>query len=435
MFREKSIYRSISKRYLLAVLILALLSTAAYFTLRSALSGSDSTAYIVNLSGRQRMLSQHIALDAHRLYEKKLLNDELQSELISLMKRNINDMEEANRQLSSGLLSENRIIDLSTSIREMYFGKMDLHDRVGKYLNISKKLLSSTNNQEAFFNLRLIDSSSEQLLKDLNAVVNQYQLEGEARLNTIEKLELIVWITTLIVIFLEVLFIFRPMVSLIVEAQRAQTDTMDNLEEIVELRTIKLEMANQKLKEMAIHDPLTKLRNRLTLEADVESLMSTSELHNIPFAFCMIDIDWFKQVNDTYGHLAGDYVLKELALLLKNVIREYDHLYRAGGEEFVLVLNRVNFEEALAKLEELRKTVQEHCFNYKEQHIYLTISAGLYHSNQFALSRVHDVILTADNALYMAKKNGRNCIRKAKIDDFNSSTTDENSKVDLLSRT
>jgi GGDEF domain-containing protein len=65
----------------------------------------------------------------------------------------------------------------------------------------------------------------------------------------------------------------------------------------------------------------------------------------------------------------------------------------------------------------------------------LTISAGLYHSNQFALSRVHDVILTADNALYMAKKNGRNCIRKAKIDDFNSSTTDENSKVDLLSRT
>jgi len=425
LLQKKNIHRSISQHYLLAVLIIALLSTAAYYTLGSALSDSDSTAYIVNLSGRQRMLSQHIALDAHRFYAEKSFNDQANDELVSLMKKNINDMEKSNRQLSSGLLSENRVIDLSMSIRDMYFGKMNIYDRVSKYLEISKKLLSSTNNQEALASIRVIDSTSEQLLKDLNTIVNQYQLEGEARLETIEKLELLVWLTTLIVIFLEVLLIFRPMVSLVIAAQRAQTNTMDNLEEIVESRTLKLELANQKLKEIAIHDPLTKLRNRLTLEADVESLMSTSKLHNIPFAFCMIDIDWFKKVNDTYGHLAGDYILKEIALLFKEFIRESDHLYRAGGEEFVLVLNRVNFEEALAKLEKLRQTVQEHHFDYKGQHIALTISAGLYHSNQFTLSRVHDVILTADKALYMAKNNGRNCIQKAQSEDFSYSTNEK----------
>lgn len=377
------------------------------------------------------MLSQHIALDAHRFYEMKSLNNMAKGEIIFLMKKNINDMEEANRQLSSGLLSKNRVIDLSKSIREMYFGKMGLYDRVGNYVNISKKLLTSINNQEALVTLRLIDTTSEQLLKDLNTVVNQYQLEGETRLERIEKLELLVWITTLIVIFLEVLFIFRPMLSLIVMSQKAQKDTMDNLEEIVESRTIKLEIANQKLKELTIHDPLTKLRNRLTLEADIESLMRTSKLHNIPFALCMIDIDWFKKVNDTYGHLAGDHILQELALLFKEFIREYDHLYRAGGEEFVLVLNRVNLDKALAKLEKLRQMVQDHQFTYKGQHIPLTISAGLYHSNQFTLSRVHDVILSADTALYMAKNSGRNCICEAQIEDPNYSSSEKSKQPDI----
>ena len=308
---------------------------------------------------------------------------------------------------------------------------MGLYDRVGNYVNISKKLLTSINNQEALVTLRLIDTTSEQLLKDLNTVVNQYQLEGETRLERIEKLELLVWITTLIVIFLEVLFIFRPMLSLIVMSQKAQKDTMDNLEEIVESRTIKLEIANQKLKELTIHDPLTKLRNRLTLEADIESLMRTSKLHNIPFALCMIDIDWFKKVNDTYGHLAGDHILQELALLFKEFIREYDHLYRAGGEEFVLVLNRVNLDKALAKLEKLRQMVQDHQFTYKGQHIPLTISAGLYHSNQFTLSRVHDVILSADTALYMAKNSGRNCICEAQIEDPNYSSSEKSKQPDI----
>lgn len=419
---EKAIYHSTTHRYLLAVLIIALLSTAAYYTLQSALSDSDATAYVVNLSGRQRMLSQHIALDAHRFYDTKLINMEPSSELLMLMTKNINDMGTANRQLSTGILSQTKTVDLSTPIRELYFGGINLYNRVNTYLEVAKKLRDSTDKSELRTYLERIDNTSEQLLKDLNTVVSQYQREGEDRLKAIEKLELFVWIATLIALILEVLFIFRPMVAQLVSSQKVQLHTLENLEEMVELRTLKLEIANKKLKELATQDPLTKLKNRLTLESDVEALIQASERNHVPFAFCMIDIDWFKKVNDTYGHPAGDEVLQEIAKLLKDETREYDHIYRAGGEEFVLILNRIRYDDAISMLEQLRQKVQEHRFNYSGQSIPLTISIGLYHSSQFNFPRVQDILRAADCALYIAKNNGRNCIHAVQHKDINNMT-------------
>jgi len=427
---HESLFRSIRHRYLLGVLIIAFLSTTGYFTLQSALSDSDSTAYIVNLSGRQRMLSQHIALDAYRIYESRLNNGAPSEALVAQMKQNINDMETANLKLSSGLLSENWTVDLSNTTREMYFGEMKLYTRVDVYLKMAKQLLNSSNDQEARAYIDIINSSSEQLLTDLNAAVNQYQLEGEERLNIIESLELLVLLTTLVALILEVLFIFRPMVSIVDTSLRAQKDAMENLEEIVESRTLKLESINKKLKDIATQDPLTKLRNRLTLESDIETLIRLSEKHQVHFALCMIDIDHFKHVNDSYGHQAGDYILQELALLLKQETREYDHIYRAGGEEFVLVLNRIDFKEATDKLERIRLAIQQNTFIYGDNIIPLTISAGIYHSNQFVLSKVHDIFRIADTALYAAKHAGRNCIRIAQPEKDNISITKESSTVD-----
>lgn len=415
---EKAIYRSTTRRYLLAVLIIALLSTSAYVTLQSALSGSDATAYIVNLSGRQRMLSQHIALDAHRFYQETFSNSGPDSEHVSRMKKNITDMGQANRQLSSGILTNSQTVNLSIPIREMYFGEMDLFSRVNHYLEVALKLQTSTDDEEKQAYLERIDSLSEQLLKDLDNVVKQYQIEGEERLATIEHLELVVWIATLMALFLEVLFIFRPMTALVASSQKSQARTLENLENMVELRTLKLEIANQKLKEIATNDPLTKLKNRLTFESDVESLIQASTRHHIPFALCIIDIDWFKKVNDTFGHPAGDRVLQELAALMKGATREYDHVYRVGGEEFILVLNRIQYQEAIARLETLRKKVEEYEFTHEGKPISITISAGLYHTSQFEFSRVQDIYRVTDCALYSAKSSGRNCIKTVKMEDI-----------------
>lgn len=408
---ENTIYRSTTGRYLLAVLIIAVLSTSAYYTLQSALSDSDATAYIVNLSGRQRMLSQHIALDTHRFNNAQQSHSSISDQRLSQMRKNITDMRKANMQLSSGVLSNHRQVDVSDAIQEMYFGKMKLYERVNNYLDIAQKLQKTTSDERRLSYLNSIDKQSEQLLIDLNKAVQQYQTEGEDRLARINDLELIVWIATLIALLLEVIFIFKPMTRLIIASQKAQDRTLENLEEIIKLRTKNLEIANKKLKELATRDPLTKLKNRLTLESDVEKLVKKSQQHQIPFALGVIDVDFFKRVNDTLGHTAGDYVLKELANLMAKGTREYDHLYRAGGEEFVLLLNRAQLHEANAIFEKIRTLIEAHKFEYEGHSINITISVGVFHSSLLKMTRVQDIIIAADQALYRAKKAGRNCIK------------------------
>ena len=410
---EETLYHSTTRRYLLAVLIIALLSSSAFYALHSALSGSEATAYMVNLSGKQRMLSQHIALEAHRLHQSYQAGVALTEQSLSQIDKDIFSMRQANRQLSSGVFSNNKTVDLSSTIREIYFGEMDLYKRVNNYLDIAQKFKTSSVSGDRLFYLSLIDSQSEQLLKDLHIAVQQYQFEGEESLSRIGDLELFVWIATIAALVLEVLFIFRPMVKIIILSRRNQVKTLESLEEIIELRTLKLEIANEKLKEVATHDPLTKLRNRLTLENDIEMLIKWSKKNHLPFALAVIDIDFFKEVNDSFGHLAGDYVLKELAALMLGITRDYDHLYRVGGEEFILVLNKVKADEMIAILEKLRSAVEKHKFDYDGKGIDITVSIGAYHSTQLHLTRVQDIIRVSDQALYAAKNSGRNCVRVA----------------------
>jgi two-component system cell cycle response regulator len=408
-----TLYRSITRRYGLAVLIIAILSTGAFYTLKTALSDSDSTAYIVNISGRQRMLSQHIALDAHRLHRQRFLDQTDFEVTRGLLEVHIDDMNQANHQLTTGALKNKQVVDLSPEIRQMYFGNMDLSNRVNSYLKLATSVLNSSAAAESLRDLREIDRLSEPLLRDLNKVVNQYQKEGEKRLRNIANLELAVWVTTLVALMLEVIFIFRPMAREVVSSKKSEQNLLGHLQEIVELRTLKLEMANKKLKQLANHDPLTGLRNRLTLEGDVETLIKGQVKHRIPFALCMIDLDWFKNINDSLGHQAGDYVLIELAEILLSITRESDKVYRSGGEEFVIVLNRIDLDEAENKMELLRRKVEQHLFLYETNEIRVTISIGLFHSSLTRYQSVHDVIKSADDALFLSKHLGRNRVSLA----------------------
>ena len=161
-------------------------------------------------------------------------------------------------------------------------------------------------------------------------------------------------------------------------------------------------------RENALTDELTKLPNRRALAQEFLKEMQRARRHHNAIAFLMIDLDHFKQVNDTYGHLNGDAVLAELAQILKTGARESDVCARYGGEEFALILHETTEPGARTLAERIRAKVAAATF---PGGLKLTISVGLAATGEPALFT--QLIDRADQALYAAKQGGRNQVRVA----------------------
>jgi diguanylate cyclase (GGDEF)-like protein len=162
----------------------------------------------------------------------------------------------------------------------------------------------------------------------------------------------------------------------------------------------------QAQEENALTDELTKLPNRRALAQQFLKEMQRARRHHKPIAFLMVDLDHFKQVNDTYGHLHGDAVLAELASIISTGARESDVCARYGGEEFALVLHETNDAGARILAERIRAKVAAHTF---PGGLKLTISIGVAATAEAALFT--SLIERADQALYAAKVGGRNQVR------------------------
>lgn len=245
-------------------------------------------------------------------------------------------------------------------------------------------------------------------LKKAESTILIVNMSDKQSIERIENIALIAWIVIIFTLLMEVIFIFQPMAKTLRKFFQKEIWNKNYLEQEVQIRTYSLEQANEKLEYNASHDPLTGLNNRLNLERELENLLFHYRLNGIPFAVLMLDIDWFKKVNDNYGHDVGDFVLKELSTLIHDAIRTEDSAYRAGGEEFVIILNRISEAEAMEKAEAICRIVQEHSFNIGENNLNMTISCGVYHPKWCEAIDIHGIMKFADNALYEAKHLGRN---------------------------
>lgn len=161
-------------------------------------------------------------------------------------------------------------------------------------------------------------------------------------------------------------------------------------------------------KQMSITDPLTRLFNRRHFEVEFEREFKRAKRYNNPLSIAIADIDFFKKVNDTYGHSCGDYVLREIAYIISNNFRQTDLIFRYGGEEFVIILTETSGEKALIPLERLRKAVENYDFRYNNQNFKITLSIGV--SSNMKLATTSEFFDDADKGLYKAKNNGRNQI-------------------------
>lgn len=184
---------------------------------------------------------------------------------------------------------------------------------------------------------------------------------------------------------------------------------LDEVEIVARVRSaLRYKRHQDRLTEMATHDSLTGLFNHRLLIELLDRELSVSRRQGRPVSFCMIDIDRFKSLNDTYGHQVGDQVLEGVSRILADGLRKADPVGRYGGEEFGVILGGCGPEKAQVLCERLRRAVEDHDFLVNGQTVKVTVSLGLSWTNSSSETQKTDLIQQADLALYRAKERGRN---------------------------
>jgi diguanylate cyclase (GGDEF)-like protein/PAS domain S-box-containing protein len=159
----------------------------------------------------------------------------------------------------------------------------------------------------------------------------------------------------------------------------------------------------EELKNIVGKDSLTQTYNRSKFKELFNKEIARFSRYSHPFSLILLDIDFFKSVNDTYGHITGDNILKSVSRIIQKCIRETDSLIRWGGEEFIIIASATDLEKAIMLAERIRKTIENHSFDVVRK---LTISFGV---SSFRSGDSKDsIVKRADDAMYQAKRNGRN---------------------------
>lgn len=174
-----------------------------------------------------------------------------------------------------------------------------------------------------------------------------------------------------------------------------------------------LSARNAELLHLSQHDPLTGLYNRRHFAATASAELARAHRAHSPSSILIADIDFFKKVNDQYGHPAGDQVLKQVANLLTSTVRATDVVARLGGEEFIVLMPDTPREGAMALAEKLRSSMNQHPMQLETQVLAVTVSVGVSELAGDQYGNFDDLYVAADKALYAAKSHGRNRVEWA----------------------
>jgi diguanylate cyclase (GGDEF)-like protein len=160
-------------------------------------------------------------------------------------------------------------------------------------------------------------------------------------------------------------------------------------------------------KYLSMTDELTGLFNRRSFDNSFEKEFLRAQRYKNNLTIVMFDIDYFKRVNDTFGHQCGDFILKQVANAALQTFRKTDTVFRFGGEEFVVILTETDIEQSKIPLERFRKTIETLGLTYQNQNVDITVSIGAcQYSDRFATKE--QLLQQVDDALYQAKNSGRN---------------------------
>lgn len=215
---------------------------------------------------------------------------------------------------------------------------------------------------------------------------------------------------TLLISFLAIAYIKKLNLQLLLRTQEIETFN-NTLEHEVEQRTKELRLLSEKLKELANTDELTKIDNRRHFFHLATQYFHTAKRNKTELYILSLDIDFFKHINDTYGHDAGDEILKLFTKNIKEMMRESDLFGRIGGEEFCVCLQNTTLEGTVILAEKIRSRIEHVFYKHSPQELlHVTVSIGISGLCE-ADTEIFDIVKRADKALYLAKENGRNQVQ------------------------
>jgi diguanylate cyclase (GGDEF)-like protein len=195
------------------------------------------------------------------------------------------------------------------------------------------------------------------------------------------------------------------------EPEAAEPRLLVVCRDVTEKRKLEERLAHQ-----AAHDTLTNLINRREFEQRLQRLLSVVSDPAESNVLCYLDLDQFKIINDTCGHIAGDELLRQIAALLEGQMRSRDTLARLGGDEFAVLMEHCPLDKAMLLAENIRETIENFTFHWRSHSFSLGVSIGIVPIQSG--NSITDTLNSADSACYTAKKQGRNCIRVYSTDDY-----------------
>jgi len=307
--------RRIRYAYRAALSIIAAISLTFFFIERRSLQQFDAIASIINTSGQQRMLSQRSALYAEMLADSE--NQAASTEIIAelwYLREKIADNHTYIMDMGVRYGADDDSLS-DGALKVYYGGKHNLNERLRVFLIDLDRILVANPEDRAEPAAKIREAAIGPLLMALEAAVGQFETDAKESVMATTQLQILMLIAVFMVLFAELMLIFRPLV------RRIESGTRDLLE------------ARDAMRHAALHDALTGLPNRRMLETIMENTAAVAKRRGETMVVCHIDLDFFKEINDTKGHATGDAVLCHAAQILRQSVRESDFIARVGGDE------------------------------------------------------------------------------------------------------
>jgi diguanylate cyclase (GGDEF)-like protein/PAS domain S-box-containing protein len=288
------------------------------------------------------------------------------------------------------------------NIPEMVF-VVDAHDRVLDVNGVAEKWLGKSRHE-------MIGHDPIEVFKEWPQLLNRFlfteKTREEVQIFSTPPLMLEVVITPLYTEQTRELN-GRIILAYDITERKQLENELKNTNKILMAKILEVEFLQEKLREQAIRDPLTGVFNRRFLAESLDKEISRAERENIPVSIIMMDVDFFKNFNDTYGHKCGDVVLQDLATFLTDNSRQGDIVCRYGGEEFVILMPNATQQDAYERAEIWRKTYAARSIRYAGNDLSICFSVGV---ASFPLHGASGeaILYAADHALYHSKNDGRN---------------------------